>query len=115
MMRLLGLAKQQNLKLETLINASLRAVVGSQQQAARQPKGDPINSDDALPAEYDVDYSQVKLNRFAGKIEDLPEQGDRPPVVVVLDDEVSKIFRSSADVHKALRALSEAMPNRTDP
>ena len=60
----------------------------------------PSDKDDLLPA-YKFDYSKAKPNRFAG-------EGSR--TVVVLDEELSKVFKTPESVHKALRALLEAVP-----
>jgi hypothetical protein len=61
--------------------------------------------DDDLLAEYKLDYSKAKPNRFAAN-------NDKPQklTVVVLDDDVAQIFTTPAAVNKALRALIEAMP-----
>ena len=57
-------------------------------------------SDDELLPEYRFDYSKAKPNRFA--------TGER--TVVVLDEELSKVFKTPESVNKALRALLEAVP-----
>ena len=57
-------------------------------------------SDDELLPEYMFDYSRAKPNRFA--------TGER--TVVVLDEELSKVFKTPESVNKALRALLEAVP-----
>ncbi len=59
--------------------------------------------DELLP-EYGFDYSKAKANRFAAV-------GDR--TVVVLDEDLSKVFKTSESVNKALRALLEAVPDST--
>jgi len=52
--------------------------------------------------EYDFDLSKGKPNRFAAKMsEDV--------VVIVLESDVSKVFRTSESVNRALRAMIEAM------
>lgn len=56
---------------------------------------------DALKFEYEFDYSKAKPNRFA--------TGER--TVVVLDEELSKVFKTPESVSKALRALLEAVPS----
>ena len=56
-----------------------------------------------MPAEYKFDYKKAKPNRFAGRIKD-------SPLVVVLDPDVAKVFTSTEEVNKALRALISAMP-----
>ena len=55
---------------------------------------------DELLAEYKFDYSKAKANRFA--------TSER--TVVVLDEELSKVFKTPESVSKALRALLEAVP-----
>ena len=62
----------------------------------------PSNKDDLLP-EYKFDYSKAKPNRFA--------TGER--TVVVLDEELSKVFKTPDSVNKALRALLEAVPPKS--
>ena len=60
----------------------------------------PSDKDDLLP-EYEFDYSKAKPNCF-------PDEGSR--TVVVLDEELSGVFKTPESVSKALRALLEAMP-----
>lgn len=59
----------------------------------------PTDKDELL-SEYKFDYSKAKPNRFA--------TGER--TVVVLDEELSKVFQTPESVSKALRALLEAIP-----
>ena len=58
-----------------------------------------LDKTDLLP-EYRFDYSKGKPNHFAtdGR------------TVVVLDEDLSKVFKTSESVSKALRALLEALP-----
>ena len=58
----------------------------------------PTEQDELLP-EYKFDYSKAEPNRFA--------TGER--TVVVLDEELSKVFKTPESVSKALRALLEAV------
>ncbi len=58
---------------------------------------------DELRPEYHFDYRDAKPNRFAGRM-------DKNRVVVVLDDDVSKVFTSSQKVNDVLRALITTMP-----
>ncbi len=58
-------------------------------------------SEDLRP-EYNLDYSKAKPNRFAGRIVDR--------VVVVLDPDISEVFKTPESVNSALRALISAMP-----
>ncbi|MFK0734374.1 MAG: hypothetical protein ACFKPT_04920 [Gloeotrichia echinulata GP01] len=61
------------------------------------------NPDDDLLAEYDFDYRQAKPNRFAN-------QEGIIPLTVILDPDVALVFKTSADVNNALRALLAAIP-----
>jgi len=62
------------------------------------------NSDDELDAEYNFNYKKAKHNRFA------ISAGKQRLNVVVLDDDVARVFTTSESVNKALRALIESMP-----
>lgn len=53
--------------------------------------------------EYSFDYRKARPNRFAARI-------DENRLVVVLDPEVARVFKTSESVNKALRALITAMP-----
>ena len=57
-------------------------------------------SDKDESPEYQFDYGKAKPNRFA--------TGER--TVVVLDEDLSKVFKTPESVTKALRALLEAVP-----
>ena len=61
-------------------------------------------SKDMLP-EYKFDYSKAKPNRFAGRL-------SKERVVVLLDPEVSRVFKTSESVNTILRALVAALPER---
>jgi hypothetical protein len=56
-----------------------------------------------MSAEYRFDYKKAKPNRFASRMED-------SPLVVVLDPDVAKVFMSTEEVNKALRAIISAIP-----
>jgi hypothetical protein len=56
-----------------------------------------------MASEYRFDYKKAKPNRFAAKMKN-------EPVIVLLDDDVAKIFKTSEQVNTALRALISAMP-----
>ena len=56
-----------------------------------------------MASEYRFDYKKAKPNRFAEKMKD-------SPIIVVLDADVAKIFTSTEEVNKALRAIISAMP-----
>ena len=61
----------------------------------------PQSADDELAAEYELDYTKAKPNRFATT---------NRLKVVVLDEDVAKVFTTPESVNKALRALIEIMP-----
>ena len=56
-----------------------------------------------MSAEYRFDYKKAKPNRFASRMEE-------SPLVVVLDPDVAKVFTSTEEVNKALRAIISAIP-----
>lgn len=58
-----------------------------------------------IAAEYRFDYKKAKPNRFASRVEN-------DPLIVMIDPEVAKIFTTSEEVNKALRALISAMPGK---
>jgi hypothetical protein len=62
--------------------------------------------DDALQAEYQLDYTKARPNRFAAPV----AEGSR---VVVLDPDIAKVFTSPESVNAVLRALIATMP-KTD-
>ena len=70
----------------------------------KNPKGKRADDDDddMLP-EYDFDYSKAKPNRFAARL-----KGDIR--MVVLAEDVARVFHSSDEVNKVLRALLKNMP-----
>jgi hypothetical protein len=60
-----------------------------------------------MPAEYDLDHSRARPNRFAQRL-------PRGHVVgIVLDPDVAVVFDSSETVNRFLRSAIEAMPPRT--
>ena len=65
----------------------------------------PPTKDD-LRDDYQIDYSKAKPNRFAGRI-------DQKRVVVVLDNDVAKVFKTPEAVNRALRAVLAAVPSKT--
>ncbi|MBD2194454.1 MULTISPECIES: hypothetical protein [Calothrix] len=68
------------------------------------PFKDAQNSDDELLDEYQFDYQKAKPNRFA-------RDNETPRLtVVVLDEDVAKVFKTPESVNKVLRALIESMP-----
>jgi hypothetical protein len=64
------------------------------------------STSDALRDDYQIDYSKAKPNRFAGRI-------DSKRVVVVLDNDVAKVFKTPEAVNRALRAVLAAVPSKT--
>jgi hypothetical protein len=58
-----------------------------------------------LLPEYRLDYSKAKPNRFAGR-------GSAKAVVVLLDPDVAKVFKSAESVNSALRAILAAVPRK---
>jgi hypothetical protein len=59
-------------------------------------------NEDLLP-EYEFDYQKARRNRFAISEKD-------KEITIVLEPDVAKIFKTSQDVNKALRAIISAMP-----
>ena len=60
---------------------------------------------DNMQAEYDLDYTQAKKNRFAG---------EQQTVSIILDPDIDCVFKTSESVNKALRALLEVIPPKTE-
>jgi len=58
-----------------------------------------------LRPEYKFDYVKARPNRFAGR-------GASKSVVVLLDADVAKVFKSADSVNSALRAILAAVPAR---
>jgi hypothetical protein len=65
------------------------------------------NSGNEMLPEYQFDYNQAKPNRFAS-------QTRQPENIVVLDEDVAKVFTTSESVNKVLRALIESMPQASN-
>ena len=59
---------------------------------------------DMVP-EYRFDYKKAKPNRFAARMKD-------EPLIVMIEPDVAKVFKSSEQVNKALRALISAIPEK---
>jgi hypothetical protein len=70
----------------------------------KAPFDQPSNSEDELLPEYGFDYKKAKPNRFANR------SGKSKLTVVVLDEDVAKVFSTPEAVNKVLRAIIEAMP-----
>lgn len=58
-----------------------------------------------MASEYRFDYDKAKPNRFSSRMKD-------EPLIVMIEPDIAKIFKSSEQVNKALRALISAMPER---
>jgi len=56
-----------------------------------------------MASEYRFDYRKAKTNRFAARMKD-------EPLIVIIEPDVAKVFTSSEQVNKALRALISAIP-----
>ena len=63
------------------------------------------NLEDELLPEYNFDYSKARPNRFA-----IPK--DEDSVTVTLEPDVAKVFKTSEEVNKALRAILSAIPQK---
>ncbi len=55
-----------------------------------------------MAPEYRFDYKKAKPNRFAARMKD-------KPLIVMIEPDVAKVFKSSEQVNKALRALISAI------
>ena len=62
---------------------------------------DPNDPEEDMATEYQFDYRKAKPNRFASK---------RNPRVVILDEDVADVFKSSSSVNHALRSLIKSVP-----
>jgi hypothetical protein len=60
-----------------------------------------------MAPEYRFDYSKAKPNRFAARMKD-------EPLIVMIEPDVAKVFKSSEQVNKALRALISAIPEKKE-
>jgi len=70
----------------------------------KTPFNESSNSEDELLPEYQFDYQKAKPNRFANR------SGKQQMTVVVLDEDIARVFSTPEAVNKVLRALIEAMP-----
>ncbi|MEI6089720.1 MAG: hypothetical protein WCR42_04670 [bacterium] len=59
--------------------------------------------DDELLPEYDIDYSKVKRNPYFKKNRTFVE----------IDEEVAKVFLTSENVNKVLKAIAKSLPKST--
>ncbi|HKZ02949.1 MAG TPA: hypothetical protein VJ180_11945 [Pyrinomonadaceae bacterium] len=53
--------------------------------------------------EYRFNYSKARPNRFASR-------AGQPPLVVLVEPDVAKVFTTGESVNRALRALITALP-----
>jgi len=58
-----------------------------------------------MASEYRLDYRKAKPNRFA-------ERMKTEPLVVLIEPDIAKVFSTSEQVNKALRALISAIPEK---
>jgi hypothetical protein len=58
-----------------------------------------------MASEYRFDYKKAKPNRFAARMKN-------EPLIVMIEPDVAKVFKSSEQVNKALRMLISAMPEK---
>ena len=58
-----------------------------------------------MSSEYRFDYKKAKPNRFAARM-------NNEPLIVMIEPDVAKVFKSSEQVNKALRAFISAMPEK---
>ena len=65
----------------------------------------PGERSETLRPEYRFDYAKARPHRFAGR-------GASKSVVVLLDPDVAKIFKSAESVNSALRAILTAAPRK---
>ena len=69
----------------------------------KAPRKAKESSGDEMRAEYRLDYSEARRNRFAGRV-------PKEVVAVVLDPDVTRVFGSSESVNTMLRSVIRAMP-----
>lgn len=73
-------------------------------KTTQNPEINPNIEDDLLP-EYNFDYSKAHPNRFVS-------QNNEIPVTIILESDVAKVFKTSAQVNQALRAILSAIPEQ---
>ena len=64
------------------------------------------NNNNRIKEEYDFDYSKAKPNRFANIVKE-------KVVLYPIDKDVAEVFQNPSQVNKALRAIINAMPQKT--
>ena len=58
-----------------------------------------------LRPEYRFDYARARRNRFAARAQ-------KGPLVVVLDEDIARVFKTPESVKAVLRAIATTMPPR---
>lgn len=58
-----------------------------------------------MAPEYHFDYRKAKPNRFAKRMK-------TEPLIVMIEPDIAKVFKTSEQVNRALRALISAMPEK---
>jgi len=66
---------------------------------------DGLPNDGSTATEYHFDYAKAKPNRFAARV-----RGG--PLVVILDEEIARVFKTPEAVKAVLRAIVATMPTR---
>jgi hypothetical protein len=61
------------------------------------------NAKDKIRKEYRIDYSKSRPNRFL-------KMATEQPLVVIVDEDIARVFPTPESVNHALRALITAMP-----
>jgi hypothetical protein len=64
------------------------------------------SASDEMRSEYRFDYRKARPNRFSGR-------NKEERLVVVLDPDIAKVFKTPQSVNKALRAIMTAIPIAT--
>ncbi|HXI25576.1 MAG TPA: hypothetical protein VNG71_17045 [Pyrinomonadaceae bacterium] len=64
------------------------------------------NAKDNIRKEYRIDYSKSRPNRFL-------KMATEQPLVVMVDEDIARVFPTSESVNEALRTLITAMPKTT--
>ena len=70
----------------------------------KTPETKPDKVEEMAP-EYRFDYSKAKPNRFAKKME-------AEPLIVMIEPDLAKVFKTPEQVNKALRALISAITEK---
>jgi hypothetical protein len=79
------------------------AQLGMRSRTMKKTPGNKPARAAEMSTEYRFNYKKAKPNRFADRMKD-------SPLVVVLDPDVAKVFTSTEEVNKALRAIISAIP-----